>query len=157
MTEVIDKETGEIIQSPGMTEQEKYLKLQEWQLALQAAAEVKPVIEKEQTLRKEVMAIFFPEPVEGTNKFPLAQGWELKGTHKIDRKVDEAALPAVQSQLREMGVNPDPLVQMKPSLDTKAYRSLVQINPEAAKVFEQALTIKPGSPTLELVPPKEKK
>ena len=57
-------------------------------------------------------------------------------------------------QLREMGINPDPLIRTKPDLDTKAYKSLVQINPDAAHVFEQALTIKPGSPTVELVPPK---
>lgn len=129
-------------------------KLQEWHQAVLAAQEAKKVVEAEQALRKEVMALFFPEPVEGTNKFELEAGWSLKATHKIERKVDEAALPAVLQQLREMGVNPDPLIRTKPDLDTKAYRSLVQTNPDAAHVFEQALTIKPGSPTVELVPPK---
>jgi hypothetical protein len=84
----------------------------------------------------------------------LDQGWTLKLTHKIDRKVDEAALPAVQEQLRLLEINPDPLVKMKPDLDTKAYKALKLVNPDAAKVFEQALIIKPASPTLELVAPK---
>lgn len=133
---------------------DRVAKLQEWHQAVLAAQEAKKVVEAEQSLRKEVMALFFPEPVEGTNKFDLEAGWSLKATHKIERKVDEAALPAVLQQLREMGVNPDTLIRTKPDLDTKAYKSLVQINPDAAHVFEQALTIKPGSPTVELVPPK---
>lgn len=133
---------------------DRVAKLQEWHQAVLAAQEAKKLVEAEQALRKEVMALFFPEPVEGTNKFDLEAGWSLKATHKIERKVDEAALPAVLQQLREMGVNPDPLIRTKPDLDTKAYTSLVQINPDAAHVFEQALTIKPGSPTVELVPPK---
>jgi len=133
---------------------DRIAKLQEWHQAVLAAQEAKKVVEAEQALRKEVMALFFPEPVEGANKFELEAGWSLKATHKIERKVDEAALPAVLQQLREMGINPDPLIRTKPDLDTKAYKSLVQINPDAAHVFEQALTIKPGSPTVELVPPK---
>lgn len=133
---------------------DRVAKLQEWHQAVLAAQEAKKVVGAEQALRKEVMALFFPEPVEGTNKFELEAGWSLKATHKIERKVDEAALPAVLQQLREMGVNPDPLIRTKPDLDTKAYRSLVQSNPDAAHVFEQALTIKPGSPTVELIPPK---
>ena len=133
---------------------DRVAKLQEWHQAVLAAQEAKKVVEAEQALRKEVMALFFPEPVEGTNKFELEAGRSLKATNKIERKVDEAALPAVLQLLREMGVNPDPLIRTKPDLDTKAYKSLVQINPDAAHVFEQALTIKPGSPTVELVPPK---
>lgn len=133
---------------------DRVAKLQEWHQAVLAAQEAKKVVEAEKALRKEVMALFFPEPVEGTNKFELEAGWSLQATHKIERKVDEASLPAVLQQLREMGVNPDPLIRTKPDLDTKAYKSLVQVNPDAAHVFEQALTIKPGSPTVELVPPK---
>lgn len=135
---------------------EQVNKLEEWRQALNKVVEVKPFIEAEQALRKEVMALFFPDAKEGANTVDLEAGWKLKGTHKIDRKIDESALPAVKSQLREMKINPDDLVEMKPSLNTKNYRSLQTLNPEACKVFEQALTIKPGSPTLELIAPKEK-
>lgn len=130
--------------------------LTSWYQALERAKEAKLLIEQEQALRKEVQALFFTDPKEGTNTEELTAGWKLKFTYKIDRKVDEAALPAVMQRLRdELKVNPDPLINHKPTLDTTAYKTLVQTNPDAAKVFEEALTIKPGSHTLELVPPKK--
>lgn len=138
-----------------MTE-EQTAKLLEWEAAQAEAMLVKPIIAKEQALRKEVAEMFFPDPEEGVNNFELpAGGFKLKLTYKIDRKVDEGSLEAVKEQLRAMDINPDTLIEMKPSLVLKTYRALVQINTEAAKIFEQALTIKPGSPTLELVAPKE--
>lgn len=132
---------------------EQTTKLTEWQTAMAEAVKAKPIIEKEQALRKEVFALFFPAPVEGTNKFDLLEGWELKGTYKIDRKVDEAAVPAVTEALREMGVNADLLISYEPKLKTATYRELTA---EQRVVFDQALTIKPGSPTLELIAPKVK-
>ena len=134
----------------------KQAKLQEWCEALQAALAVKPLVEKEQALRKEVSTMFFPEPVEGVNTLELPSGWKLKLTHKIDRKLDEAVLPAVMAQLREKGINFDTVVNMKPTLDTKTYKAMKISNAEAVKVFDQCLTIKDASPTMELVKPKEK-
>lgn len=145
---MINTETGEIV--------DEVAKLTEWHNALEAAIQVKSVIEKEQALRKEVASLFFPNPKEGTNTVDLAGGFKLKLTYKIDRKLDEAALPTIQQQLREFGVNPDPLVTMKPDLDTKAYKSLVQVNKDAASIFGQCIISKPASPTLEIVPPKSK-
>ncbi len=139
-----------------MNETEKRILLIEWTQAQAKLVEVKPLVENEMRLRKEVMAEYFPTPVEGVNACPLESGWVLKGTHKIDRKMDEAALPAILSELREMRINPDHLIRFKPELDTTAYKALVQINPEAAKVFEKAMISKPASPSLELKPPRGK-
>ena len=134
---------------------EQTLKLNEWtNVKLEVAVKAKPLIEREQVLRKEVTALFFPEPVEGANTLELEGGWKLKLTYKIDRKVDEALLDGIKVQLREMQVNTDTLINLKPSLAITAYRTLVELNPEAAKILEHALDIKPGSPTLELLPPK---
>ncbi|MDE3023511.1 MAG: hypothetical protein KGI54_16955 [Pseudomonadota bacterium] len=133
----------------------KFGKLQEWQTALLYAQDAKKLIEREQELRKEVFAIFFDAPKEGTNNYELANGWKLKGTYKLERKLDEAALPAVKEKLTEMQVNSDVLVRWVPELATKEYKSLLTLNPEAAKEFDAALTTKPGSPVLELIPPKE--
>ena len=130
-----------------------FAKLTEWQNAKAEANKVNPIIEKEQALRKEVFDLFFPAPTEGTNKFDLPEGWVLKGTYKIDRKVDEQAVPAITEALRGMGVNVDLLVTYEPKLKTATYKELTA---EQRVVFDQALTIKPGSPTLELVPPKAK-
>lgn len=128
-------------------------KLTAWHSALNEATAVKPIIEKEQALRKEIVALFFPTPKEGTNTTALTGGWTLKANYKIDRKIDEPALAAVVEQLRALGHNVDPVVNNKPTLDTKAYKMLP---PDVAKIFDAALTIKPGSHTLELVPPKKK-
>jgi hypothetical protein len=135
----------------------KYGLLDEWAAAVAAAAAAKLVIEKEQELRKQVASLFFTEPKEGVNTIDLAQKWKLKLTYKVDRKVDEASIAAVKEQLTEMGISIDTLLQYKPSLATSAYKSLVDVNPLAGKIFDQALIIKPASPTLELVPPKEAK
>lgn len=133
---------------------ERMTLLQDWNTAVAKAVECKPLILHEQELRKAVMAEFFPAAKEGVNNLDMGQGWTLKGTYKIDRKIDEAALPAVKEQLRELGVNADTLVKYKPEVATTVYKTL----PEQARlVFDTALTIKPGSPTVELVPPKEKK
>lgn len=129
-----------------------------WSLALEEATKVaKPLIAAEQALRKEVIASLFPTPKEGTNHLELAQGWKLTLGYKVDRKIDEAALPAIRLALSDMGISADTLVKMVPALELKAYKGLREVNEDAAKVFEQALTIKPGSHTLELVPPKEPK
>lgn len=139
-----------------MNETERRALLIDWTQAQAKLAEVKPLVENEMRLRKEVMAEYFPTPVEGVNACSLESGWELKGNHKIDRKIDEAALSVIFSELREMSVNPNRLVRFKHELDTTAYKSLVQINPEAAKVFEKAMVSKPATPSLELKPPKTK-
>lgn len=125
-----------------------------WSAALASLPKAKEMLEHEAKLRKEMAASFFPEPVEGVNSLELEQGWVLKMIYKIDRKIDGAALPVVNVQLRAIGVNPDPLVRYKPELDTKAYKTLVQINPVAAKVFDEAMTSKPASPILVLEAPK---
>lgn len=73
---------------------------------------------------RQVFAAFYPAPKEGTNTLDLAEGWKLKGVYKLDRKIDEAALPAVTEQLREMGVNADTLVKWSPDLKTATYKEL---------------------------------
>ena len=131
--------------------------LSDWYLAREAAIQAKEVIEKEMGLRKRVADALFPTPKEGTNTAELGNGWKLKYLYKIDRKIDEATLAAIKEQLRERNVNPDQLIRMKPELATAAYKDLIKIDPQSALIFDQTLIIKPASPTLELVSPKETK
>lgn len=128
-----------------------FAKLTEWQNKVAQIQAFAVNIEQERKLRQEVFAMAFPKPAEGTNNEELPEGWKLKGTLKIDRKFDEAALPAVKEAVRAMGFNPDPLVKYKPELELKLYRAMP---PEVMKVFDTALTIKPALPSIELVPPK---
>lgn len=126
--------------------------LNAWWNAFTEAEAAKAAIKREQELRRQVFEHYFKNPREGTNYVELPDGWRLKGIYKLDRKIDEAALPAVKEQLKEMGVNADPLVEYKPSLKIKLYRELTA---EQMRIFDQALIIKPSSPTIELVKPKE--
>lgn len=133
---------------------ERMALLRDWNTAVVQTVAAKELIAQEQELRKAVMAEFFPTPKEGANNLDMGQGWTLKGIYKIERKVDEAALPAVKEQLRQLGVNADTLIKYKPEVATTIYKTLSE---QARLVFDAALTIKPGSPTVELIPPKEKK
>ena len=136
-----------------MTPDERMTLLRDWNTAVAQVVQCKPLILQEQELRKAVMAEFFPAPKEGVNSLDMGQGWTLKGTYKIDRKIDEAALPAAFAQLREIGFNADTLVKYKPEVATTIYKTLPD---QARLIFDTALTIKPGSPTVELISPKDK-
>lgn len=127
--------------------------LEEWRHLKAEVERLAPTIAKERELRARVFTAFYPTPKEGTNTAELQDGWKLKGFYKLDRKVDEASLQAVSEQLRSMGVNSETLVGWEPKLKTATYRELTA---EQRATFDQALTIKPGSPTLELLPPEEK-
>jgi hypothetical protein len=132
--------------------------LQRWALLqkeIRALAEaMAPIVEEEKMLRALIVSVAFPKETEGTHDIDLANGWKLKAALKLDRKVDEAALPAVVAQLQKMQVNADVLLRVKHEVEVKQYRQLTE---EQRKVFDQMLTIKPQTPTLELVPPKEAK
>lgn len=107
---------------------------------------------KEMLMRKSIFSRLFPKPVEGTNKVDLADGFVLKATHKIDRKVDEAALANLKEEFFAEKIPIDNLVRWKPDLSVSAYRKL---NPVQVNLFDRALIIKEGSPTLEIVKPKK--
>ncbi len=102
-------------------------------------------------LRKEIFEECFPTPVEGTATIDMPEGWALKGTYKLTRSIDEAALPAVLAELRKHKVSTDTIITYKPNLSLSNYRKL---DPKWQRVLEQAMTVKPGAPTLELVAPK---
>lgn len=127
--------------------------LKDWHNIKAEAEKARVILAQEAELRKQVFAAFFDTPSEGTNTVDLPNGWKLKGVYKLDRKVDESSLDAVKEGMRvEMGVNPDPLVKYTPSLVKSKYNGLTQ---EQKNFFDAALTIKPQSPTLELVQPEE--
>jgi len=114
-----------------------------------AAADLIKAKTYEMALRKKIVAALFPNPTEGTNTYQLPGEWKLKLTHKIDRKLDESALEAVWENLAEG--SEDKLIKNKPSLIKKAYDDLTS---EEQVIFNEALILKPGSPTLKLIEPK---
>lgn len=141
-------------QGTSMTPEQVSL-LAAWTKAVALADEAKKVIEAEMDLRKQVFASFYPgTPEEGVNTLTLSGGWLLKGTHKLDRKVDEAGLSAVLMQLTAMGVAPEAIIKWWPQVRLSGYRRLTD---EQRAVFDTALVIKPQAPGLVLLPPKPAK
>jgi len=134
--------------------QEMFDLLTQWTDAAAALEMAKKITTHEMTLRLQVMDAFFPSHVEGAAKHELPHGWVLKGTAKLNREIDETALPAILETMREAGFKTDALIEMKPVLQLKVYRELAAISLTAIAIFDEALTIKPAAPTLELVAPK---
>ena len=114
--------------------------------------QIKALKDKEMTLRTKLADFYFPTPKEGTNTTDLPDGWKLKGKFQYYRNIDKAALPAVLEKLPE-GTE-DKVINYKPELKLRDYKNLLE---DHKKIFDEALVIKPGTPSLELVPPKEKK
>lgn len=131
-----------------------YALIAEWQEAVLKCAEARAILAREMELRRMLAATVFPAPKEGTNRAELTDGFELKYNYSIDRDVDKAVLPAVAEQVRAaFNINTDELIRNKPELALAKYRELPD---DARKMFDQALKIKPGTPTLEIVAPKKK-
>ena len=129
---------------------EFFKKLTEWQTIPEQIAQLQ---RREKQLREELFTSAFPAPKEGTNNAALPGGWRFKGVYKINRSIDKAALPAVLDAIRKVGFNPDPLIEYKPELVEKEYKTLPD---NIRHMFDTALTIKPGLPQVELVAPTTK-
>lgn len=101
----------------------------------------------EMLLRKKIASALFPNPVEGTNKYPLAEGYVLNLQHKIDRTLDEAVFMAMRDEFASNGIAVNDIVERKPALKLAVYRELTE---GQAKLFDNALTIKPASPSMKI-------
>lgn len=130
------------------------LKLDVWSGLDSAISEKKAELDKlkadEVKLRKHLFGEFFREPREGVNSVPLANGWVLKGTHKLNRKVDESAL-AVVAKKKGMPDIIKAVVDYKPALSLRAYKQLPE---DKRKVLDNALIIKDSPPALSIELPK---
>ena len=109
---------------------------------------------KEMAMRKELFGEIFTAPTEGVNKFELPGGWKLNATYKLDRKPDEALLHGTLTKLAERGVEVADLIKITPSLSVSAYKKLSEAD---RKLMDEALIIKPASPSMELIAPKDGK
>lgn len=116
------------------------------------AEQLKATKGEEAALRKEVFSLYFENPAEGVNEVALGGGFVLKGTYKLTRNLDEAVLPAVFEKLPPG--SEDKLISYTPRLVLDAYRGLPA---GERKIFEQALIIAPGMPTLAIEASKEKR
>lgn len=135
---------------PQLTAEQKQDVLNRWYVLHQhVEQQLKPIIEQERALRRELIDAYFPEPKEGSNKADIGGGWTLEHYRWIDYQIDEAVVPAVTTQLPPGFL--DHLLRYKPELQLKNYRTLPK---EYKDVFDQCVISKPGSPSVKLVAPK---
>lgn len=140
----------EALGKPG--NQDPYLRmLDAWEQVAQLQSQIK---EAELSMRLRLFQGAFANPKEGTNTHMLPDGRAIKGQYKVNRYIDEAALPATLAALRERGVaNTDALVRYKPELAKREWNSLSE---EAKLMFSPAVVSTPGTPSLEVVIPKKR-
>lgn len=112
------------------------------------AAAIKHMQAEERALREGLFNGTFPAPREGTNEYTLPDGRIVKGTFKLNRSLNEDELKGVLKQLGWKKA--DAPVRTKTELDLTRYRELPD---ETRAIFDTALEIKPGLPTLEVVTP----
>ncbi len=124
-------------------------KVAEWSAKVIALSKLKG---EESALRADLFKFYFPFAKEGSHSEPMPEDWCLKGVQKMNRNIDEAALPAVMKQLPEG--SEDRLIKWKPSLDLREYKKL---HKKQQTIMDEAIIMKPGTGTMKLCPPKKKK
>jgi hypothetical protein len=133
-----------------------------------AATSLRSVKELEFALRQELVmqAGFDLKKVEGTQTIEIGNGWRLKAgkeqNYSLTNKGGETErlLAAIATDLQRPDIATG-LVEWKPDLKKKMYKDellpLAETNPKVKELLAIALTVKPGAPTLELIPPEEEK
>lgn len=135
--------------TPDKNKEELNLLAQWWEIK----DEAKELAARERELRTKLASLFtkHTKKAEGTVTVGLPKDCKLKVVLKQNYNLDESALPSVLETLAEDGVASDDLVAYKPSLKKSAYKSMSK---EQKDIFSEALILKPGTPTLEIVVPK---
>lgn len=108
---------------------------------------------EELKLRKKIIAqCFTDDQVEGTQRIVLGKGWEIKAVLKMNYRFvgkQEEIVAALAKVPNEVATR---LATWKATLSTKEFKLLSQ---EQNKIISDVIEIKPATPTLELVEPKE--
>lgn len=171
----IDRETGEVLfEDDGKTPYDKDNLLSDWRKAADALAKAKA---READLRGKVVACYSdPSKTTGTENVPLGMDWFVKVEKKLSYNlksftegVDKrgavermlTALCAATKDSQGNELNPElgkvvatRVVKWEPELSLTEYKQLL---PGHKEIIDTVLEIKPASPTVTLVPPKEKK
>lgn len=138
---------SQIPQQEPLTPEGAFAKLQTWFAQKLELAKVKTA---EVLSRKEMAAYYFPEPVKGTQRLDLGDGFDLKLVHKFNYKVDEAAVDNVTAaQIKKMKLPWEDLFVYKPELSQSTYNDLTE---EQRKFVDGLLIITDATPDLDIVP-----
>lgn len=139
-------------------DQDKTALLTEWK---KAHDELELLKSKEAQLRTKLVADNFTgTKLEGVETIDIGWGWRLKATKNLNISATNESQQTV-TLLNALG-EIDPtiatnLVRWKPDISTKVYRDLLALadaNPPLKALMAAAITVKPGMPELEMIPPK---
>lgn len=130
-----------------MTDEQAFAMLQLWFSKKQELSALKT---SEVLTRKDLAGFYFPNPVFGTNRIDLGEGYDLKLVHKQNIKVDVAAVDQVTPKMiAKLKLPWEELFEYKPSLVKSVYDTLT----EPQKVFvDGLLDITDATPDLDIVP-----
>lgn len=118
-------------------------------LELKQAAKI--ANDAEMTARKAMVAAYFPPKNEGSMTRKTPSGLSVSVTFTINRTIEKGTLTALTPQFEEAEISLDALVRNKPELVVSEYRLL---SDEQRMLFDQAMTIKEGTPQVEIKVPK---
>jgi hypothetical protein len=137
----------------------------DWKKSADALAEIKS---QEQQLRVAVIAAlpFDKSKLEGVESLDIGWGWRIKATKDLNVSATNESQQTEQlldeigrvHNLPDLAMN---LVRWKPDIAMKPYRELMNLLttlPQDAPLrvkIAAAITVKPGMPQLEMVPPKD--
>ena len=103
----------------------------------------------EAALRKEALDEFFAKREEGTTNVELGHDWKARCKQPVTRKLDPTKFDAVFEKLPR-GFR-QKLIKMDAKLVVGEYTKL---SDEHREIFDEAVTMKNGTASLELLPPK---
>lgn len=133
--------------TPNMTAEQAWERLQTW---FQKKQQLKTLKDHEYLERSALSEYYFPKPIEGTNRLELGGGFDLKLTHSYNRSPDEELLSQVKAaDIKRLKLPWDDLFKYEPTLVKSVYNKL---STEQKAFVDGLLTIKPGSPQLDVVP-----
>lgn len=165
MIEVIDYDTGETIEiSLEEFEKQKQDILVLWQNASQNKA--KFVAQEKEMRERFVLLTGDQSKTKGTEYVPLPNQWSCKITKNLnytfrkDFDSNKINIDAVVDALSEIAAKCEngpmyvkDLIKWKPELSIGEYNKLTD---EAKNIIDEVIVTSPGSPSLEIIPPKEK-
>ncbi len=122
-------------------------KLSEW---YRISEDLKILKSRERELRIEVFNCYFPNPEEGSSTRNLGGGYKLRCQYKLNRNIDLDLLAVLSEKLDETVRKG--LTNTKVSLNLNTYRRLSSSD---RQIVDNALIIKPGAPSIEIIPPKK--
>lgn len=114
------------------------------------AKQVKKLDAEEKELRKRLFAAAFPTPKEGANSRDLVDGRKLKGTHKINRTIDDASVQATIAEIRSLGRNDIVAEDIFIPTFKLSIGGLKKAPDDVRKIAEKAVIAKPGTPELKV-------